>query len=370
MRVLFLALAAALSALPAYAVNWQRANDRDWVDLDTIVDRDGLTFADWGQGAKDPAGGYTLPPTTRAAAQLAYKCSTAEPYVKQPAGAFAAARNADLNDALFRLVCDAPARRPALAVDQRPPLWATCNSNEVEAARAIEACNAFIEAAGEEPATLSQVLERRSRLKYGTDKDDAIGDATRAIRFAPNAASPWKTRGIFTFYGRKDSKKALEDISKAITLGPDSDGYFIRAIIYKEGFHDFQRALADLDKAIGLAPRDWQSLKERCWIRAILNRDLDKAEADCRLSLEIFPRWFNTYVGLGLVFLKRGDQQAALDAYEIALKGDPDQIGGIYGRGIARLRLGKVTEGQADIAAATARDKDIAAEYERYGVKP
>jgi tetratricopeptide (TPR) repeat protein len=370
MRVLLLALAAALSPLSAHAVNWQRGNDRDWVDLDTIVDRDGVTLADWGEGAKDPAGSYTLPPTTRAPAQLAYKCSTAEQYARQSGGAWAVAKKADLNDPLFRLVCDAPARRPALAADQRQPLWATCSSNQVEAAKAIEACNAFIEAAGEEPATLSQVFERRASIRYRTDKDAAIGDATRAIRFAPDAVSPWKTRGIFTYYGRKDSKKALEDLNKAISLGPDSDGYFIRAIIHKEGLYDFERALADLDKAVGLAPRDWQSLKERCWVRAILNRDLDKAEADCRASLELFPRWNNTYDALGLINLKRGNLQAALENYNTAVQGDPDLMSPLYGRGVTKLRLGNASEGQADIAAALARAPSLAADYERYGIKP
>jgi tetratricopeptide (TPR) repeat protein len=369
MRVLFLALAAALSALPAYAVNWQRANDRDWVDLDTIVDRDGLTFADWGQGAKDPAGGYTLPPTTRAAAQLAYKCSTAEQYTKQPAGALAAARKADINDALFRLVCDAPARRPALAADQRQPLWTTCNTNQPSAG-AIEACSGFIEAAGEEPSTLSQVLVQRARLRYGNDKDGAIADLTRAIRFAPNTAAPYSIRAVFLYYGRNDTKKAIEDINKALSISPDSGSYFTRSVIYQEGLYDFPRALADLDEAIKLAPRDWQSLKERCRVRAILNRDLDKAEADCHASLELFPRWNSTIDALGLVNLRRGDFQAALENYDTAVKGDPDLMSPLYGRGIAKLRLGKISEGQADIAAATARDSSIVAEYERYGIKP
>jgi tetratricopeptide (TPR) repeat protein len=369
MRFLLVAVAA-LFAFPAHAANWQRGTDSAWVDVDTITDRDGLTFADWGQGAKDPAGAYTLPPTAKAPAPLAYKCSTAEQHTKQASGAWAPSKKADLDDPLFRLVCDAPARRPALAADQRQPLWTSCNSNQIEAARAIEACNAFIEAAGEEPATLAQVLDRRARLRYNAEKDAAIGDATRAIRFAPNTVGPWKTRGIFTFYGRKDSKKALEDISRAISIAPDSDGFYIRSVIHSEGLHDYPRALADLDEAVRLAPRDWQSLKERCWMRAVLNRDLDKAEADCRASLELFPRWMRTYDALGLINLRRGNLQAALENYDIAVKGDPDLMSPLYGRGITKLRLGKTSEGQADIAAATARNPDLRAEYERYGVKP
>jgi len=52
------------------------------------------------------------------------------------------------------------------------------------------------------------------------------------------------------------------------------------------------------------------------------------------------------------------------------VKGDPDLLGPLYSRGVTKLRLGKTSEGQADIAAALARNPKLAAEYERYGVKP
>jgi len=282
------------------------------------------------------------------------------------------AKKADVNDPLFRLVCDAPARRPALATEQRQPLWTTCNSTaSTDHARAIEACSAFIEAAGEEPATLAQVFTARAKQRYNTnEKDGAIGDLTRAIRFAPDTAGPYKTRSLFLFYGRHDSKKALDDINRALAMAPDADGFFIRSVIYREGLFDFTRSLADLDEALRLAPRDWQSLQNRCWVRAILNRDLDKAEADCRASLELFPRWNRTYDALGLVNLKRGNLQEALANYDTAVNGDPDLMSPLYGRGIVKLRLGQISDGQADIAAATARSPDLAAEYARYGIKP
>jgi hypothetical protein len=71
-----------------------------------------------------------------------------------------------------------------------------------------------------------------------------------------------------------------------------------------------------------------------------------------------------------LVHLRRGEFQAAFADYDAAVRGAPNQIGSRYGRGIARLRLGQTAAGQADIAAASARDPNIAARFAGYGVSP
>ncbi len=55
---------------------------------------------------------------------------------------------------------------------------------------------------------------------------------------------------------------------------------------------------------------------------------------------------------------------------DAAVHGDASLMGSLYGRGIARLRLGQTAEGQADIAAATARDANVAARFAGYGVTP
>jgi regulator of sirC expression with transglutaminase-like and TPR domain len=60
----------------------------------------------------------------------------------------------------------------------------------------------------------------------------------------------------------------------------------------------------------------------------------------------------------------------AIADYEAALKVDPKQAASLFGRGVARLRMGDVAGGNADIAAAIAIDNTIAERLAKRGVVP
>jgi tetratricopeptide (TPR) repeat protein len=64
-----------------------------------------------------------------------------------------------------------------------------------------------------------------------------------------------------------------------------------------------------------------------------------------------------------------GEYDAAITDYDAALRLDPKLPTALYGRGLAKLRKGDVAGGHADIAAAQAMFADIAAEFERIGVR-
>jgi tetratricopeptide (TPR) repeat protein len=72
----------------------------------------------------------------------------------------------------------------------------------------------------------------------------------------------------------------------------------------------------------------------------------------------------------GLVHLRRGEFQAAVADYDAALRSANNFANSLYGRGVARLRLGQTGAGQGDIAAATALDASVAARFAGYGVSP
>ncbi len=72
----------------------------------------------------------------------------------------------------------------------------------------------------------------------------------------------------------------------------------------------------------------------------------------------------------GLLSLKQRHDQDAWNDYNSAARRTENNAAYLYGRGIAALRLGRTSEGQADIAAATARDANIASLYQGYGVTP
>ena len=64
-----------------------------------------------------------------------------------------------------------------------------------------------------------------------------------------------------------------------------------------------------------------------------------------------------------------GQFDKAVTDYDAALVRSPRQAGSLYGRGIAKLRLGNTAGGQADIAAAKAIEADVAEVYAHYGVR-
>ena len=72
----------------------------------------------------------------------------------------------------------------------------------------------------------------------------------------------------------------------------------------------------------------------------------------------------------GLLNLKQRRDQDAWNDYDSAARRVENNAAYLYGRGIAALRLGRAADGQADIAAATTRDANVASVYQGYGVTP
>jgi hypothetical protein len=70
-----------------------------------------------------------------------------------------------------------------------------------------------------------------------------------------------------------------------------------------------------------------------------------------------------------MVHLKMGAVDAAVEDYSSALTFDPKLASSLYGRGLARLKMGDMTGGNADISAAKAIRSTIVEDFLRYGVR-
>jgi tetratricopeptide (TPR) repeat protein len=70
-----------------------------------------------------------------------------------------------------------------------------------------------------------------------------------------------------------------------------------------------------------------------------------------------------------LTYIKMGQWDSAIDDYNEALQFNPKLASSLYGRGLAKLKKGDTTGGDADIAAAKAIEANIAADFARYGVQ-
>jgi hypothetical protein len=71
----------------------------------------------------------------------------------------------------------------------------------------------------------------------------------------------------------------------------------------------------------------------------------------------------------GCRLIAKGQWDSAIDDYSSALRFDPKLASSIYGRGLAKLKKGDTTDGNADIAEAKAIEANIVEGFARYGVQ-
>src|SRR4029453_3575584 len=88
--------------------------------------------------------------------------------------------------------------------------------------------------------------------------------------------------------------------------------------------------------------------------------------------LEKLRTYYTSFFGpltRGLIYLKLGEWDLAITDYDSALRLDPKLASALYGRGVAKLKKGETSEGDADLAAARKLEANIVADFVRYGVQ-
>ena len=90
--------------------------------------------------------------------------------------------------------------------------------------------------------------------------------------------------------------------------------------------------------------------------------------ADSDEALKLQPINLDVRETRGFIYLKLGDPSLALHEYDQALDADPQRVIALYGRGLAKIRLGNVADGERDRAAAIAINPAVAGEFSVYGL--
>jgi tetratricopeptide (TPR) repeat protein len=126
---------------------------------------------------------------------------------------------------------------------------------------------------------------------------------------------------------------------------------------------EVDRAFADDNEAIRLDPKLATAYNNRgnTW-RAKGNND--RAIADYNEAIRLDP--ITAYDNRGNTWVAKGDNDRAIADYNEALKINPKQAFSLFGRGLAKLKKGDASGGEADIAAAKAIQTNIAEEFGRY----
>jgi tetratricopeptide (TPR) repeat protein len=179
-------------------------------------------------------------------------------------------------------------------------------------------------------------------------------------------AVTYNNRGI-GYAAEGDDDRAMADYTKAIELDPKfALAYYNRGNLYiHKG--DKIRAVADYTKAIEIDPKDGSAYNNRCLARATSGQ-AKLALSDCDAALRIKPGNANALSNRGFTYYMLGRYDEALADYDAALKVNPTSADSLYGRGMTKLKMGD-PGGNADTAAATAIQPDIADEMARYGMK-
>ena len=236
------------------------------------------------------------------------------------------------------------------------------------------------------------------------DYERALADLNRACELEPTAA-PYFAQRAAVHEALRQGVKALEDFDKALALDPTlSDARMRRAglrmrLNQRAGAKDDVDALdkslapqaqtrlfmANLYLALGepaqaLAQFDrWlpshpnengreSALNGRCWARARLGVELEKALDDCDEAIDIDPKSAAFRDSRGWVHLRLGNQRKAMADFDKSIELRPDSPWSLYGRALTKARSGEAAQAEADFAAARKLLANIDAEVSRAGL--
>jgi tetratricopeptide (TPR) repeat protein len=221
---------------------------------------------------------------------------------------------------------------------------------------------------------------------------EAAADLERVIAMRPDDM-PLAMRRVRLALLHADAAAAMADVQAALKLplrsvqhapkefaaGEPGDATFyhvnghMESIAYEyesianQILHHDDESLADMQKMLQIeAEHPEHIMASYCYVAGLAGL-LESAELMCQQSIARNPHDIGQYDSLGFVHLRMEQWGKAIADYNKALADRPDLTTSLYGRGIARRATGDVAVGNADIAAATQAEPDIANIMRRLG---
>jgi tetratricopeptide (TPR) repeat protein len=239
--------------------------------------------------------------------------------------------------------------------------------------QALTAVTRACELAPENPEYLYQRAMVYVQLKQ---PDPAMADLDQALKLKPNNLATLIARAQLLLQ-RGDNDRAVADLDTADAIAPrQADERYQMAQAYQRADH-LAPAIAQLSLWIDAHADDARlpgALNSRCWVRALEGADLPLAIKDCNAALRRADKSSPLYAAVadsrGLVFLRMGDYGKSIADYDASLKINAKNAWSLYGRGIDKQHMQETSDGDADIAQATAIWPRVAEEFKRRGIVP
>ena len=199
----------------------------------------------------------------------------------------------------------------------------------------------------------------------------SANDLDAAITLAPGDAEARLARAQYRLR-TSNAMGALDDLKAAdATLAPSSDARMRLAGLY-DAADAYEPSLASYDQWLRSHPEDHDravAFNGRCWARALLGRDLDKALADCDSALRLRPGEASFLDSRGLVRFRRGELDKAMADYNAAVAAEPRNAWSLYMRNIVERRTGNTAAADFDRTAALAINPRVAMRAQRHGLE-
>jgi tetratricopeptide (TPR) repeat protein len=142
---------------------------------------------------------------------------------------------------------------------------------------------------------------------------------------------------------------------------------FAYTSLAEQMLHQDEASIQDMQHMMNYdSTRPWYVLSQHCYIAAVAGL-LDTAELTCQEAIDGDSHDIGQYDSLGFTHLRMKAWDKAIADYTKALYYRDDLTISLYGRGIAKRAKGDIAGGDADIAAATRDEPDIANIMKRLG---
>lgn len=238
----------------------------------------------------------------------------------------------------------------------------------------VAAAESELDAAVAKDPGAAVVRMARARLRLRLKQEPgALDDLDAVLKASPRDAEALVLRGRLRLR-RKDVAGGRADLHAAVAAEPDDADIMLSAALGFEHERLLDEAQATVDRWTASHPRDsesitWQLLNKRCWLRARMNRDLDKALADCNLAVGRAGQNPTVLDSRALVKLRQGRLREALADYNAALRPGVASAWTLYARGLTHARLGNAAQAEADKKAALKADPEVAEDARRLGLE-